>query len=190
MSLTEAEEAYVEYCRTNGGALTGVAGFRAGYEIGKALTAAPASPGGWRPIETAPKGVWAERVDDPAWVDPPEIQLLFEGGRQCVGRWDWYYAAGGAGAHETNGCGWLEALTLEPVTLHLSEPTHWMFLPSPPGETAGPRSRDVPQDDQIPTPKPVPILAREGQEGDQGSSGVPAAVAASTGVKSDSLEGH
>lgn len=42
--MTDVEQAYIEYCRTHGGSLTGIAGFRAGYEIGKALRAAPASP--------------------------------------------------------------------------------------------------------------------------------------------------
>jgi hypothetical protein len=88
--------------------------------------------GAWRPIDTATKGGGAERIDDPAWVNPPEILLLFEGGEQCVGRWDLYYAEGGDGAWETNGIGWIEALTLEPVIRHLSAPTHWMPLPDPP----------------------------------------------------------
>lgn len=44
MSLSEAEAAYVEYCRTHGGSRTGIGGFRAGYEIGKALSATAATP--------------------------------------------------------------------------------------------------------------------------------------------------
>lgn len=101
----------------------------------KALALRSTRPdGGWRPIETAPHGGGAEFVTDPAWVEPPEVLLLFEGNKRCVGRWDAYYGPGGAGESETRGCGWLETLTLEPVTLHIGEPTHWLPLPNPPGE--------------------------------------------------------
>lgn len=86
----------------------------------------------WQPIEGAPKGVWAERRTDPSWVEPPEVLLLFEGDRQCVGKWDWYYAEGGAGASETGGVGWYEALTGEPVVLHIGAPVAWMSLPQVP----------------------------------------------------------
>lgn len=86
----------------------------------------------WREMESAPHGGGAELVTDPAWVEPPEVLLLFEGNKRCVGRWDAYYGPGGAGESETQGCGWLEALTLEPVTLHIGPPIKWMPLPGAP----------------------------------------------------------
>jgi hypothetical protein len=83
----------------------------------------------WKPIDTAPKGHFVESVHDPAWVEPPEILLLFERGEVRVGRWDWYYAEGGAGAAESKGHGWTEPTSGEILALHYDPPTHWMPLP-------------------------------------------------------------
>lgn len=48
----------------------------------------------WQSMKKAPKGGGAERVSDPAWIDPPSVLLASEKG-MAVARWDWYYAEGG-----------------------------------------------------------------------------------------------
>lgn len=82
----------------------------------------------WQPIDTAPKGGGAEFVTDPRWIEPPEILLYCINGEQVVARWDWYYAEGGRGC--TDGVAWVAFG--EQVNHALSEPTHWMPLPTPP----------------------------------------------------------
>jgi hypothetical protein len=82
----------------------------------------------WQPIETAPKGGGAELVSDPAWVEPPDILLLFENGRQAVCRWDWYYAEKGRG-HQAGLSAWVDPISGEQIALYYDEPTHWMPLP-------------------------------------------------------------
>lgn len=93
----------------------------------------------WMPIETAPKGGGAERVDDPAWVDPPRIMLHFadEGPEATViAYWDWYYASGGQG-HYDRCSGWVVSHTGETTDLHFgTQPTHWTPLPAPPAPTS------------------------------------------------------
>lgn len=82
----------------------------------------------WQPIETAPKGGGAEMVTDPNWVEPPDILLFCEAGRQVVASWDWYYAEGGRGF--TDGVAWVALGEL--VHMNYGMPTHWMPLPPPP----------------------------------------------------------
>lgn len=84
----------------------------------------------WQPIETAPKGGGAEMITDPAWVEPPQILMLFEDGEVSVTYWDWYWAEGG---HGYNGSlAWIEPCSGEQLSLHYGSPTHWMPLPNPP----------------------------------------------------------
>lgn len=91
----------------------------------------------WQPIETAPKGGGAERTDDPAYVEPPQILLLFPRGERRVGHWDAYYAEGGAGAWESKGHGWIEPTSGEILALYYDSPTHWMPLPDLPQREGG-----------------------------------------------------
>ena len=86
----------------------------------------------WRLIETAPKGGGAELVTNPDYVDPPEILLFFWGGERRIGKWDWYYAEGGGGFHESKGHAWVEPTSGELLVLYYGPPTHWMPLPEPP----------------------------------------------------------
>lgn len=87
----------------------------------------------WQPIETAPKGGGASRVDDPSWIDPPRILLYFPAENQIeVGYWDWYYAPTGHG-HE-NCSAWVIG-EYAPAAEALGEPTHWMPLPSAPASS-------------------------------------------------------
>lgn len=87
----------------------------------------------WKPIVTAPNGVWAERTTDPSWVEPPRILLGWSAQhadfviRVQVGRWDWYYAEGGDGFHP-GFTAWVDDEGLNFAV----EPTHWMPLPEPP----------------------------------------------------------
>lgn len=84
--------------------------------------------GKWRPIETAPKGGGADRVDDPKWIAPPKILLYFPAeGAIEVGYWDWYYAEGGNGYE---GCSAWCCGEYQPAAMGWDEPTHWMPLPS------------------------------------------------------------
>lgn len=73
--MSEVEQAYVEYCRTHGGSLTGIAGFRAGYEIGKALraTAAPSTGVSDEVPGTTHDPAWNRRAVPPGgeWVLVP-----------------------------------------------------------------------------------------------------------------------
>ncbi|WP_350029610.1 DUF551 domain-containing protein [Caballeronia sp. ATUFL_M1_KS5A] len=88
----------------------------------------------WQPIETAPKGGGAERVDDPNWVQPPLILLYFPSGTYQVIAcyWDWYYAEGGNGYR---GCSaWVEPTSGELAAMNYDEPTHWMPIPSAPSK--------------------------------------------------------
>lgn len=82
----------------------------------------------WQPIETAPKGGGAKMTTDPMWVDPPLVLLLFEGGRQSVGKWDSYYAVGGGG-YIPNAEAWIEPVSGEHLSMYYDNPTHWMPLP-------------------------------------------------------------
>ncbi len=86
--------------------------------------------GTWQPIESAPKGGGAERTDDPAWVEPPKILLLFEDENISVGYWDWYYAEGVG--HGYQGCqAWVEPCSGELLDMHYNDPISWMPLPPP-----------------------------------------------------------
>jgi hypothetical protein len=84
----------------------------------------------WQPIETAPKGGGAERVTDPAWVDPPKILLAFDGGAVAVCYWDYYYDHGGMGFQET--AAWVCQGSDELAASYYGDATHWMPLPAPP----------------------------------------------------------
>lgn len=89
----------------------------------------------WQPIETAPKGSWLDgpnRIDDPAYVEPPRIWLFLTDGQRCVGYADAYYAEGGSAFD--GGSYWVEEFSSERVT-----PTHWMPLPDPPVVAPGPQ---------------------------------------------------
>ncbi len=84
----------------------------------------------WQPIETAPKGVFSERVTDPGYVKAPLILLRFGDEGVSVAKWDWYYSDGGAGFERSKGCGWYEPCSGDPLNLHYSTPpTHWMPVP-------------------------------------------------------------
>ena len=85
----------------------------------------------WQPIETAPKGGKAKLVTDAAWIEPPRVLLLFEGGEQVVCTWDWYYSDEGHG-HREGVSAWVETVNGEQVDLLYDPPTHWMPLPEPP----------------------------------------------------------
>lgn len=87
----------------------------------------------WQKIETAPKGGGAELTSDPNWVKPPEILLLCADGHMVVGRWEWYYAEGGAG-WMGDVSAWSDSINGEQIARHYGEPTHWMPLPKPPKE--------------------------------------------------------
>lgn len=87
----------------------------------------------WMPIESAPKGGGAEDTRDPAYVEPPEILLLFPEGKQCVCSYDWYYAEDGNGYQEGVSA-WVEPVSGEQIEPTYGNPTHWMPLPTPPKE--------------------------------------------------------
>ena len=89
---------------------------------------------GWQPIETAPKGGGAELVTDAAWIEPPRVLLLFEGGEQVVCQWDWYYADGGNG-HTEGVSAWVEPVSGEQIEAHYSPPIGWMQLLEAPNDT-------------------------------------------------------
>lgn len=91
--------------------------------------------GGWRSMDSAPKGGGAKYRTDPAWVEPPLILLSFPGGEQSVAYWDWYYAEGGCGF--TDGHGWCERISGELVHNHYGLPTGWQPLPPPPSSEEG-----------------------------------------------------
>jgi hypothetical protein len=88
--------------------------------------------GGWQPMETAPKGGGAERVDDPKWVEPPKILLLFDEGEISVGYWDWYYAEDGHGYD--GGLAWIEPCSGEKLDHIYGLPIKWQPLPLEPGQ--------------------------------------------------------
>jgi len=94
-----------------------------------AASAEPTAPQ-WQPIETAPKGGGADRVDDPAYVTPPRL-LLFSEGCMVVGFWEAYHDIGGSGY--IGGSAWTEDSSGELMQLTIGEPTHWMHLPAAPG---------------------------------------------------------
>lgn len=76
---------------------------------------------------TAPKGGGASSIEDPDWIDPPKILLLFQGGQISVGYWDWYYAEGGRGYR--GGEAWIEPCSGERLDIHYDKPIGWMSLP-------------------------------------------------------------
>lgn len=79
----------------------------------------------WQPMETAPKGGGAERVDDPAYVTPPRILLRFGTEAVSVAYWEAYYAEGGNGC--TDGFAWVEPVSGEPLNIcYSTEPNGWM----------------------------------------------------------------
>lgn len=97
-----------------------------------APAAAPVEMDAWVPIATAPKGGGAEMVTDPAWVDPPEILLLFPSAKkaaaaQAVGVWDWHYAPGGGGHAGVSA--WICPASGDLLAMYYGEPTHWQPLP-------------------------------------------------------------
>lgn len=84
----------------------------------------------WRPMETAPKGVWAELVTDPEWVEPPVILLAFPDGDVVMARWDWYYAEHGSGWDGRNA--WVIHPSAERVADYFGhDPTGWRPIPTP-----------------------------------------------------------
>lgn len=83
----------------------------------------------WKPVDTAPKGGGAEFVDDPAYIQPPEILMTDESGQEFVVRYDAYYDVGGSG-HDQGGDGWVLALTGEQLHFYVDNPRGWMRLPS------------------------------------------------------------
>lgn len=85
----------------------------------------------WQPIESAPKGGGADRVDDPAWVEPPNILLRFENEEQSVCYWEWSCAEGGRD-YRVGVEAWVEPVSGEIVSPHYGDATHWMPLPDPP----------------------------------------------------------
>jgi len=104
-------------------------------EIREALEAAEKAA--WQPIETAPKGGGAERVDDPAYTKPPTIRMLFGQEGQATVYWDWYYSAEMGDGYVDGLCdpswaGWVIEHAGEIAGLHFSTaPTHWQPLPEP-----------------------------------------------------------
>ena len=81
----------------------------------------------FKSMETAPKGSGPGAVDDPKYIEPPKILLLFEGGEISVGFWDWYYAEGGNGYE--GGEAWIEPISGEMLDSHYYAPVGWMPLP-------------------------------------------------------------
>ena len=81
-------------------------------------------------MDTAPKGGGAERIDDPEWITPPTILMLFEAGDICVVSWDWYYAEDGVGCFD--GVAWVEPINETQVNLEYGEPVGWLPLPQMP----------------------------------------------------------
>ena len=85
----------------------------------------------WQPIETAPKGGGAERIDDPKWIDPPRILAWSDMRGITIVYWDWYYAPGGNG-YEEGRSGWVDWSDAGASLTEADTPTHWMPLPEPP----------------------------------------------------------
>jgi len=82
----------------------------------------------WLDMKDAPKGGDSEFTNDPDWVDPPRILLLFEHGEISVGHWDRYYAEGGGGYE--GGEAWIEPVSGERLDMHYDPPVGWMPLPA------------------------------------------------------------
>lgn len=86
---------------------------------------------GWRPIEEAPIGGGAESIDDPNWVEPPKLLLLFPSGTMRIGNYEWYFSEGGYGYNGLSA--WADSSTGEQLEYaHGEAPTHFMPLPQPP----------------------------------------------------------
>lgn len=100
-------------------------------EARAALSAAKA--GGWKPIETAPRGSGIDgpnSVSHPDYVRPPKVLLWTEDG-PLVGYYDWYYHPGyGRGAEDG------ESVWRDHSGARTYGATHWQPLPNPPKEQA------------------------------------------------------
>ena len=132
--VVEAVDLAVEALATRGGYIDPDKAMAAIKTL-RAHLSRPAVADGWQPIETAPKGGGTEMVTDPAWVDPPEILLLFPPAKkaaaaQAVGAWDWYYAPGGNGHAGVSA--WVSPASGDLLAMYYGEPTHWRPLPPPP----------------------------------------------------------
>ena len=69
-------------------------------------------------------------VIDANWIEPPKILLLFRGGIQSVGYYDWYYDVSGNGYNNLSA--WISQDSGEQLDLLYDPPTHWMPLPESP----------------------------------------------------------
>lgn len=99
-------------------------------EQGK-IRAAQVEAMGWRPVEEAPIGGGAESIDDPNWVEPPKLMLLFPSGTMRIGNYEWYFSEGGYGYNGLSA--WADSSTGEQLEYaHGEAPTHFMPLPQPP----------------------------------------------------------
>lgn len=81
----------------------------------------------WLPIESAPKGIFAETRYDPLYVEPPKILLEFDSGVIVVGKWDFYYDKDGWGY-----CGldaWVDANSGELLCEAYGDAIAWMPCP-------------------------------------------------------------
>lgn len=85
--------------------------------------------GDFQPMDSAPKGGGAEFTDDPDWVAPPHILILFDSDKMCVGHWSWYYAEYAHG-YEEGIEAWVDALNGERLSLHYGPAIGWMPLPT------------------------------------------------------------
>jgi hypothetical protein len=90
-------------------------------------TQEPASD--WVSMDSAPKGGGADRCDDPEWIEPPKILLLFNEGIVSVGYWDWYYAEGGRGYE--GGLAWIEPISGERLDMNYDPPIGWQPITPP-----------------------------------------------------------
>jgi len=85
----------------------------------------------WLSMDTAPKGGGGKSINDPNWVDPPAVLLLYADGNASVGKWDWYYAEGGRG-YQAGILAWIDPITGDPIgRFYSGDPIGWLSIPPP-----------------------------------------------------------
>lgn len=101
------------------------------YTTPQAAPATALDAGGWRPIETAPRGSGIdgpESTTHPDYVAPPRL-LLFTDEGIVTGYYDWYYHAGYGRGADVNESPWR---TNDGSRTYGA--SHWMPLPAAPKE--------------------------------------------------------